>query len=318
MEEYHGKRSDFVKSINRNVLKKFRKDIEQLINERALQVSKGFSKDVAEAFVVNARRKLIQDSVPSSRSIGLVDNIANSIVVEDLSSNPSFGSKKKPTRTIYSSSKNLPYQVTGSVVRVPVDKDKLVLFLEYGTGLSGKDNPHPEASRVGWEYAINDGTRNEVIRKEGYYHKYSDWQEWYFFYGGEKGFAFKPKDNSYIQRYPQIDESFYNARTIYYEEDQLVEYTKEIYVPETQMVSKKGKRFTRSSYHYPRKFQRIEKVLVEDVDWNDTEYIFTKGIVPVKFIYDTKVKIREALDKYRSSGNDISEARKMLNEIKKI
>lgn len=42
------------------------------------------------------------------------------------------------------------------------------LFLEYGTGLKGMENPHPEASQIGWKYAINRKSYFRAYKREGY------------------------------------------------------------------------------------------------------------------------------------------------------
>jgi hypothetical protein len=34
-------------------------------------------------------------------------------------------------------------------------------YLEFGTGITGKNNPHPEAAQNGWLYAINEHTKDQ-------------------------------------------------------------------------------------------------------------------------------------------------------------
>lgn len=35
------------------------------------------------------------------------------------------------------------------------NEPNLMLFLEYGTGLRGEEHYHPQASKIGWQYAVN-------------------------------------------------------------------------------------------------------------------------------------------------------------------
>lgn len=44
---------------------------------------------------------------------------------------------------------------------------QILLFLEYGTGYVGRENPHPMAGEVGWEYAVNEnGTRQSQFSNQ--------------------------------------------------------------------------------------------------------------------------------------------------------
>ena len=88
---------------------------------------------------------------------------------------------------------------------------QILLFLEYGTGYVGRENPHPMASDVGWEYAVNEnGTRKsqfsdmllpmhfdltKPIGQQGIYSniKYPDITK------GAKGWVYKDKETGSLK-----------------------------------------------------------------------------------------------------------------------
>ena len=149
-------------------LKKARRQFEAIINEACLRRGEEVSKKVAEQFVEEARKNLLSDSNPAPESTGLIANIANSITYT------------KSTRTLYrtGTTEGKPKKVSGYVVKIPMDREGLVMFLEYGTGLNGLRNRHPEASKIGWAYAIN--------------------RERYKTFGTKRGFIFRSTGRNYI------------------------------------------------------------------------------------------------------------------------
>jgi hypothetical protein len=118
-------------------LKEVRKELKEFIQE---QVSLGeeLQYKIAITFRDRARERLIKgnNAIPSQQAF--ISKLANYIYVRK--------------------------QAGGYAVVVQMDKEGLLMFLEYGTGLAGKNNPHPEAGEIGWVYAINE--RNENIYKE--------------------------------------------------------------------------------------------------------------------------------------------------------
>lgn len=59
----------------------------------------------------------------------------------------------------------------------------VMLFLEYGTGLVGEQSAHPQASKIGWQYAVNRDKYataglykegGETIKKTGWFFTYDD------------------------------------------------------------------------------------------------------------------------------------------------
>lgn len=98
------------------------------------------SKDIAEAFVAKARERLLMDSTPkNSLSKKKVKSLAKSIYIK--------GNGKGKTTIV-----------------IPRDTEGLNMYLEYGTGLKGEENPNPDAVKIGWKYAIH---KDKYLKKDG-------------------------------------------------------------------------------------------------------------------------------------------------------
>jgi hypothetical protein len=55
----------------------------------------------------------------------------------------------------------------------------LIMFLEYGTGLAGDKHQHPQASKIGWQYAVNKSKYvNYAIHGDGAYSNFGP--GWFF------------------------------------------------------------------------------------------------------------------------------------------
>lgn len=123
---------------------KFRRQLYAVVNERANRVANEVSAEVVKVFVNNAKARLDKassDFTPES-SI-MISSIKDNIYYE---TEPYFFKNKTSGR--YES-------VNRSFVRVRNDPQNLLMFLEYGTGLVGESQPHPEANSISWDYAIN-------------------------------------------------------------------------------------------------------------------------------------------------------------------
>lgn len=149
-------------------LKKARRQFEAVINEACLRRGSEFSRNASEKFVEEARNNLLRDSNPAPESTGLIASIANSITYEE--------SKRALYRK--GTTKGKPKEVSGYVVRIPIDREGLVMFLEYGTGLNGLRNRNQEAKQIGWEYAVN--------------------RDKYVTFGTKRGFIFRSTGRNYI------------------------------------------------------------------------------------------------------------------------
>ena len=261
-------------------LKKFRRDLEQVINEKALTLGEEVSKQTAYAFQRMARERLLKYSDATGESSHLVQQVADNIKVIE-------GTSRQLTTTHSDSSKNKNTKsgrYAGSVVNVKIDKQGLAMFLEYGTGLEGKSHPHPEAEKFGWKYAINDGTMKEIkfevngvsrVRKV----------KWYTNIGKKKGFVFTKKMDSYTTN---KDIEFHN-------------YSQPYVVVNPKKPKKDG------TMRQP--YLRINPYA--DAVESDKTYVISSGIKPVRYIYNTKQRIRNILQNSKS----ISEVMKRLNKI---
>lgn len=238
-------------NINSNLKKKLRRQIEEYVNERALKIGREKSKEVAELFQKTARETLLSNSNASPESEHLIQSIANSITVEEdtrtLSRRTGTGSKNKVE--------------TGYVVRVPIDREGLVVFLEYGTGLEGLRDQHEEVKlgSVNWEYA---NRRNEVNPITGQPH--------YITRDGKRGFVFRDKLNNYIDA---NDVKFHNQYTI-------TERWVKGYVRSDGTIVKPYKRHLKNPKLITRK----------------KTYVLSSGIKPVRFIYKAKQEVRYAIN----------------------
>ena len=258
-------------------LKRFRRDLEQVVNEKALKISQELSTKTAFAFQKLARDNLKNFNESSEESQHLVDMVSRNIVVVDANDRQITTTHTDSTKT----GKNKKVgKFTGCAVKVKMDKQGLAMFLEYGTGLEGDANKHPEAKRFNWEYAVNDNT--ERITTDKSYKKDGPNTErrtaWYPTLFGKKGFVFKKTSESYFGK---SDIKFKNG--LYGVNSQ-----KYIFVPPTPMVSKLGKPFTRRQYTY---FRRKKK----EYEYTKSDYIISSGIKPVMYIYNAKNDIRDIL-----------------------
>lgn len=250
-------------------LKKFRRDLEQSINERALRRGEEISKKVAEEFQKLSRGFLKERSNASHLSQNLISNIADSIKIIKIDNKDRQRTLSR--RTGIEGGK--PINPIGYAISIPIDKEGLVMFLEYGTGLQGLRHPHPESSdakidgfKVGWKYAVNRNNFKEVSLKNDKNRRVQVTQPCYITRDGKRGFVFKYKDGVYIDR---DDVIFHNKYTTNYS------WVKG-YIDKNGRVVKPYTRFHKNPKTY------ISK----------TEYVLSSGIKPVRFIYDAKQEIK--------------------------
>ena len=265
------------------IAKKFRRDLDKVINEKILRLGEDVSDAVAYNFVRVAQSKLERygsQNAKDANSYSKIQQISDSIeLVDETKRTLTSGNRYKKTKI-------------GTTVRIPIDKDKLVLFLEYGTGLEGKNDPHEESNRFGWGYAINDNTVKVTNTK--YRSFVTNWYpsiEGNGFY--KRGFVFKYK-NQYL------DKNDYIFKNKYSEIKDIVIKEKFISVPQTIMHSKLGKEYTRRAYSYLRKLRPDQYITsqIEIEREGKNEYVVSSGLKPARFIYDTKTQIRQILKKY--------------------
>ena len=135
-----------------------RKEIKEFVRE-SVEQAKELEELIAKTFRDRARQRLIatNNAIPSQQSY--ISKLANNIQARKYAN--------------------------GWQVVVLKDSEGLLMFLEYGTGLIGKNEPHPEAGEIGWVYAINKDNK-EIYRE----------------FDGRKGWFWRPQGdkNRYIDK----------------------------------------------------------------------------------------------------------------------
>ena len=115
----------------------FQKKLEQYINKNIKDMISGLPDEVGETFVKRAQDRL--DRFADSESMD--GNSAS--IVKSLKDNITYtkGSEDESSSQGY--------------IEIKDDSQHLMMFLEYGTGIAGSYNEHPEARKSGWLYAVN-------------------------------------------------------------------------------------------------------------------------------------------------------------------
>lgn len=127
---------------------KFQESLSRYIENKFGKVSEDISNKMANAFVKRAKQTLIENATPyKEKSADIVRKLSKHI------------SKTKKDGRV--------------AVRVNPDREGLYMFLEYGTGLVGASNPHPQAKRIGWKYAKNQDRYETIDNKFGFIYNYN-------------------------------------------------------------------------------------------------------------------------------------------------
>ena len=156
----------------------------------------------------------------------------------------------------------------GYEVSIPVDNEGLLLFLEYGTGTMGALDEHPEAGKVGWKYALN---RESYINEGWFFNRYPT------------------RRNSSIGEF-ETAVAYLDANDINPVKNRVRYVSERVRVKGYPRDGKKVKSYTRK--------RPVAKTKVYEYD--DSGTAFSRGLLPVRFIYDTKQELREILDLFRS------------------
>lgn len=202
--------------------------IRYLIRTKSRNLENEVSLRICECFVKRARARLLQRATPATAE-----------------------SEAQVLELAYSIRTRMLPDGRGYSVRIPADREGLFMFLEFGTGLVGEGQAHPEASNIGWEYGVN---------RENYI---------------SGGWIFNPNPNI-PYRFTSKGEMTYNMRGL----EPVGEETGFAYIDQNdhypmrenkKVKSKKGKVYT-----YVRERNRV----------------FSRGLVPTRYIYDTKQDIK--------------------------
>ena len=226
----------------RKTFEKTRRQIEAIVSEKANRIANEMSSKIVDVFVNRAKARLdrfADDESMNGESASIVRGLKDNIYTEGWSI--PVGDKVK----VY------------NIVRVKRDPQNLLMFLEYGTGVAGFYDNHPEAGKNGWIYwtnpkhykrpiyAIND------LRYDGY--------GWFF---NKKPFSFVGRNDHenvvFKYRYKQDVEGY-------------------------EKTLKSGKKV--KVRPYTRKIRYAPDKVVDNA-------VFTQGIKPVRFLYDTRQEIK--------------------------
>lgn len=124
-----------------------RKNLMEYVTNVADKFPREIADEVAKTFAYRVKSRLQYNAKAIKESQPYLDKIANLV-------------------TYTKSTKSKPPSVTAYKRGSGLYED--LLFLEYGTGLKGLENPHPEASKIGWNYAINRHKYFKAYKRQGY------------------------------------------------------------------------------------------------------------------------------------------------------
>lgn len=247
--------------------RQLRKNLSQTIHERLIERGEVISKDGADEFIEEMRNNLDR-ATPALESQGMIEAIKNSFY------------SKKVKRKIDGKT------IEGYNVHIPIDRNGLVMYLEYGTGLAGKNNKHPhkdfkkldlsmfspnigKKQLVGWEYAVNYGESRVMWVRNEKYNKLTQMRVPYYtsmYEGGPEGFIFKKKPNSYIDANDVVFQNQYKTK---------YSWVKGYTIKSGKNAGKTVKPYTR--YHKDARTYTSK-----------SQYVFSEGLKSVHFIYDAK------------------------------
>lgn len=220
-------------------MRKFRDKLRYFVTSQTEELTKEASEEVAKTLVRLARNRLVSRANPSAESKELISELKENIT----------------------SYKN--------TVSIQSDPEGLMLFLEYGTGLTEKK--HPEANKIGWNYAGNADKYKKI--------------------GERYGWIFERKNNHYVSEDDWVIPKESKFQTSYRERVRFYFRKDRTYV----------KSYTRTRPHGP----KLK---------SDKNLVFSSGLKPIRYIYDSKQKIREFVD--LNEGISMKEFIEELKELK--
>lgn len=231
---------------------KFRRQLDAVINERANRIKNEVSQKIVKTFEKRAKKRLDNfASGEGSKSANIIYSLKNNIIVDI-------------------------YENTGeALVRVKMDKEGLMMFLEYGTGIAGSYNEHPEARKIGWLYVTNPKHYKRPLNTIPSL-KYNGYG-WFFY-----------KGNTYIGN------SDYENITFKYSKSQQV----------SGYTIKHGKRAGTFVKPYIRNVKSKPDRVIDYA-------VFTQGIKPLRYMYDTRIEMQKLLDKCKTISDFNKEIRKL-------
>ena len=225
--------------IFQNSLNNVKKQLRSFIDKAQKDMTEEISKLVAYTFRDVARRRLIKTNNAISQQQAVIKNVAQSIMVRKYKSG---------------------YKV---VLSRQTDPEGLLMFLEFGTGLVGKANPHSWAGSIGWKYAINENENSKQNPKLPHYVTRSN---------GKRGWFWRPQGDN----------------TRYIDKDDMVENYKRSY--DAYKLKPEHPIFGKTTPLW--KTYRIT---------GNPRVVFSSGIKPLRFLYRTRLDIVKAIN--RANGD---------------
>ena len=246
--------------------KKFANQFKNYVKQKVDDFAVDLGEDIAKAFVNQAKKRLLSGATPRGpEDAEIVQKIADSI---------HYVKKGKKFTVV-----------------IPRDAEGLNVFLEYGTGLAGKnaEQKNPDAKRVGWQYAIHEadykyrmGSPKGLVKT--------------------KGFLFKKK-GTYLDR-EDLNPLISVKETQPYSDGS---YAKEITV--SGYTDKRG----RVIPSYTKVISRTPHTSIRaQYDW-----VLSQGLKPVRYVYSTRVNLNRVIGQFRNKPKGYIGLRRKLKELQK-
>lgn len=235
----------------------FIRQTEDFVREKGEELSQDLSRQIANAVQSGAKYKLLTRATPKDGSSEFdVQTVANNIIVED------YGDEH--------------------IVTVLDDFEGLGMFLEYGTGLAGRDGYHPEAGNIGWQYAINED--NYSFAKAGPSGR------------RVRGFKYKYSGN-------YLDENDINP--VYMHSVKTVKPS--VYVSHTNAYTdKRGRNIPAHDRVIVRKGGHYE------YHQYYPQWVLSRGLKPIRYMYDAKSDVSRLINRHKDKPDGYKALKRSL------
>lgn len=170
-------------------------------------------------------------------------------------------------------------------VIVPRGDEGLGMFLEYGTGLVGENDKHQQSGQIGWKYAVH---KDKYVRARKTPRAKRS----------KLGFIFNLK-GTYLDKNDLT--SFY--RKSYKKVEPLVHRV--YYKGYTDGLGRKREGYWKTVTRHEKTYTYVNKV---------TNAVFSQGLKPIRYIYDTRVNLNRIIGQYRRLPNGAQKLKERLEE----
>lgn len=244
--------------------KTFAKRLKGYVKEKANNFAVEMSEDIAKAFVNQAKKRLLSNSTPKG---------------------------PEDSEKIQAIADSIHYTKNGNIctVVVPKDAEGLNMFLEYGTGLEGKNavEKNGDAKKIGWDYAIN-----EDSYKTGSGGPNQPAKQGFVFYKGDSYLNYGDVHPLYRHSYKYVPAKVHRVEVSAYTDKHGVFH---------------------SSYY--KTVTRHEKVY--EYHYYYDKYALSQGIKPVRYVYATRVNLNRIIGQFKNKPKGYIGLRRRLKELQK-